>query len=133
MPLPLTLPAVAEVGVPGLPAPLVLIWLDVAGVAVEAASSESAAAVAAAAASFFARSAVADGLFLPVGKGAAEVPEERRLLDDGLVTAAAGFGDESYLSSLPAEVTFAAWMALILAIQDGWGCTLRTVRSSSDV
>ena len=117
-PLPLALPAMEPLGVEGRPAaPLVvLIWPDVATVTVEAASASSEPATAAPL--FFARPAAVDGLFLPA-VAAAGVPEERRLLDDGLVTAVAGFGDESYLSSLPAEVTLAAWIALILAIQDG--------------
>ena len=116
--MPLALPAMEPLGVEGRPAaPLVvLIWPDVATVTVEAASASSEPATVAPL--FFARPAAADGLFLPAG-AAAGVPEERRLLDDGLVTATAGFGDESYLSSLPAEVTLAAWIALILAIQDG--------------
>ena len=126
---------------------MVLVQPEVANVTAEAASTSPASptrvpavalepwsepATVAAAAPPFARAVGAD-FFL----AAADDPEER-LLAGALappvpLAPAAGFDDESYLSSLPAEVTLAAWMALILAIQLGWGCTLRTVRSSSEV
>ena len=132
-----------EVAAPGRPPPAVLAR-PVVAVATEAASLSPASLTGVPAASPpFARAVVEAALFL----GAPDAPEERLrargFAPSGVSSVAVlvavplgpavGFDDESYLSSLPAEVTLAAWMALILAIQLGWGCTLRTVRSSSEV